>query len=103
VIPRAQITAWRVSAPWPTDAQVEQDRVLSRAVVELFSNPKVAETMASAEGPRCTSSFWCHPDATRKTSIWSRSTPARSARPSMPFARRLSLRASPRVRWYACI
>jgi predicted nucleotidyltransferase component of viral defense system len=50
VIPRAQITAWRASAPWPTDAQVEQDLVLSRAVVELFGNPTVAETMAFRGG-----------------------------------------------------
>ena len=26
MIPRAHVTAWRVIAPWPTDAQVEQDR-----------------------------------------------------------------------------
>jgi predicted nucleotidyltransferase component of viral defense system len=50
VIPRAQITAWRASAPWPTDAQVEQDLVLSRAVVELFTDPTVAETMAFRGG-----------------------------------------------------
>lgn len=50
MIPRAQITAWRASAPWPTDAQVEQDLVPSRAVVELFSNPTVAETMAFRGG-----------------------------------------------------
>lgn len=50
MIPRAHITAWRVRAPWPTDEQVEQDLVLSRAVVELFGNPKVAETMAFRGG-----------------------------------------------------
>jgi len=50
VIPRAHITAWRGSAPWPTDEQVEQDLVLSRAVVELFGNPTVAETMACRGG-----------------------------------------------------
>ena len=25
MIPRAHVTAWRRDAPWPTDAQVEQD------------------------------------------------------------------------------
>jgi predicted nucleotidyltransferase component of viral defense system len=43
VIPRANITAWRSTAPWPTDAQVEQDLVLSRALVELFTEPNVAQ------------------------------------------------------------
>jgi predicted nucleotidyltransferase component of viral defense system len=43
VIPRAQITAWRARAPWPTDAQVEQDLVLSRALVEIFNIPELAK------------------------------------------------------------
>lgn len=50
LIPRAHITAWRGRAPWPTDEQVEQDLVLARAVVELFSNPTLAETMAFRGG-----------------------------------------------------
>ena len=41
MIPRANITAWRRRAPWPDDAQVEQDLVLSRALVELFRHPVV--------------------------------------------------------------
>jgi predicted nucleotidyltransferase component of viral defense system len=36
LIPQAFITEWRNAAPWTDDAQVEQDLVLSRAVVELF-------------------------------------------------------------------
>jgi predicted nucleotidyltransferase component of viral defense system len=39
VIPRALITEWRARAPWATDAQVEQDLVLSRAIVEIFGEP----------------------------------------------------------------
>jgi predicted nucleotidyltransferase component of viral defense system len=42
VIPRASITAWRSAATWPDDAQVEQDLVLSRALVELFRRPDFA-------------------------------------------------------------
>ena len=45
MIPRAHITAWRAAAPWPADAQVEQDLVLSRAIVELFRSPTVAQTL----------------------------------------------------------
>ena len=39
MIPRDYITEWRQSAPWVDDAQIEQDLVISRALVELFSNP----------------------------------------------------------------
>jgi len=50
LIPRAHVTAWRASAPWPTDAQIEQDLVLSRALVEMFSRPAVAEALAFRGG-----------------------------------------------------
>jgi predicted nucleotidyltransferase component of viral defense system len=43
VIPRADITAWRKTAPWPDDTHVEQDLVLSRVLVELYNQPVVAE------------------------------------------------------------
>lgn len=43
MIPRAHITAWRNQAPWPSNAQVEQDLVLSRALVDMFEVPIVAE------------------------------------------------------------
>ena len=47
MIPRANITAWRASAPWPDNAQVEQDLLLSRALVAMYGQPAVAE---QAEG-----------------------------------------------------
>ena len=50
MIPRAHVTAWRASAPWPADAQVEQDLVLSRALVALYSLPEVAKTLAFRGG-----------------------------------------------------
>ena len=37
-------------APWPTDAQVEQDLVLTRAIVELFGSPDVAQAVAFRGG-----------------------------------------------------
>lgn len=43
MIPRANITSWRSIAPWPSDEQVEQDLVLSRALVEMFSHKAVAD------------------------------------------------------------
>ena len=45
MIPKDHITAWRAHAPWRLDAQVEQDLVISRALVELFSAPAVANSL----------------------------------------------------------
>jgi predicted nucleotidyltransferase component of viral defense system len=45
VIPEAAITHWRNVAPWPQDAQVEQDLVLSRVLVEIFREPSLASTL----------------------------------------------------------
>ena len=50
MIPRAHITAWRAQAPWSTDAQVEQDLIISRAIVEVFSEPLLAENLAFRGG-----------------------------------------------------
>jgi hypothetical protein len=41
VIPKDFITEWREQAPWITDAQVEQDLVISRALVEIFKVPEL--------------------------------------------------------------
>lgn len=50
MIPRAHLTAWRAIAPWVDDAQVERDLVLSRAVVELFTDAELAESLALRGG-----------------------------------------------------
>ena len=50
MIPRALITAWRARAPWSTDAQVEQDLVICRALVELFSHELLARELAFRGG-----------------------------------------------------
>ncbi len=46
----AKRSAWRSTAPWPDDAQVEQDLVLSRAAVELFADPILEGTIALRGG-----------------------------------------------------
>jgi len=50
VIPFDYISEWRVQAPWPTEAQVEQDLILSRAVATMFQLPEVAESCAFRGG-----------------------------------------------------
>lgn len=61
MIPRAHVTAWRSRAPWPTDSQVEQDLVLSRALVELYRNPSVAQTVAFRGGTALHKLFFTMP------------------------------------------
>jgi predicted nucleotidyltransferase component of viral defense system len=39
MIPMMNIIAWSQTAPWPETRQVEQDLIISRAIVELFSDP----------------------------------------------------------------
>ena len=50
MIPRAHITAWRRTAPWSSDAQVEQDLVISRALVEIYSDPGLSSLLAFRGG-----------------------------------------------------
>ena len=50
MIPAAYITDWRRRAPWSTDAQVEQDLVLCRALVELFSSEQLKGLLAFRGG-----------------------------------------------------
>ena len=50
MIPRAHITAWRSKAPWSTDAQVEQDLVICRVIVELFSDEFLKREVAFRGG-----------------------------------------------------
>ena len=50
MIPKDHITSWRAQAPWPTDAQVEQDLVISRAIVEIFAVPELADALAFRGG-----------------------------------------------------
>ncbi len=60
MIPQAHITAWRAFAPWGDDAQVEQDLALSRAVVEVFAEPELAESLA-LRGGTALSKLYIHP------------------------------------------
>ena len=48
--PRDFITEWRSQAPWVEDYQVEQDLVICRALVEIFSNATLAQSLAFRGG-----------------------------------------------------
>ncbi len=50
MIPAAHIYGWQEYAPWSDIAQVEQDLVLSRAIIDLFSQPGARELLAFRGG-----------------------------------------------------
>ena len=50
MIQRDYVTAWRASAPWVEDAQVAQNLVIRRALVEMFSHPVLARSLAFRGG-----------------------------------------------------
>ena len=61
MIPRAHITAWRSQAPWPTDAQIEQDLVLTRALTEIFKRSAIAKAVAFRGGTALHKLYFEHP------------------------------------------
>ncbi|MFM8433603.1 MAG: nucleotidyl transferase AbiEii/AbiGii toxin family protein [Bacteroidota bacterium] len=50
MIPQAYITQWRNQVPWQTNEQVEQDLVICRALVEIFKDDYLAESLAFRGG-----------------------------------------------------
>ena len=50
MIPKADIVAWRQIAPWISDAQVEQDLIISRALVSIFQDALIPEQLAFRGG-----------------------------------------------------
>jgi predicted nucleotidyltransferase component of viral defense system len=50
LIPRNFIQEWRQHAPWSQDAQLEQDLIICRALVEIFSNRELAANLAFRGG-----------------------------------------------------
>jgi len=50
VIPRAAITAWGRTVPWPTIEQVEQDLLLSRLIVEIANDDYLGDELVFRGG-----------------------------------------------------
>lgn len=50
MLPRRYIEEWREIAPWAEDAQVEQDLIIEKALLELFSDPFLRERLAFRGG-----------------------------------------------------
>ena len=50
MIPFDSITEWRREAPWPMEAQVEQDLIISRAMVAIFQQPVLSKLLVFRGG-----------------------------------------------------
>lgn len=50
MIPRAYITEWGSQAPWPSDADIEQDLILSRLMVEIAKDELLGDELAMRGG-----------------------------------------------------
>ena len=50
MIPRPYIAEWQEHAPWKSFSQVEQDLVISRTLVALFSDDFLRENLAFRGG-----------------------------------------------------
>ena len=45
MIPRLNIIAWSAKAPWANERQIEQDLIISRAVIDIFSDPLLKQEL----------------------------------------------------------
>ena len=50
MIPRRAIDAWRKKVPWNLSGQIEQDLLLSKAIVDLYEDPFIQEHLAFRGG-----------------------------------------------------
>ena len=46
MLPRRYIEEWKEFAPWPENAQVEQDLIIEKALIQLFSDSFLQQRMA---------------------------------------------------------
>ncbi len=61
MISREHIQAWKPNAPWGSNAQAEQDLIISRALCELYSEQKIRETLAFRGGTSLQKIFFNEP------------------------------------------
>lgn len=50
MIPDIFIEQWKTQAPWATLAMVEQDMIISKALIELYNQPKIMTSLAFRGG-----------------------------------------------------
>jgi predicted nucleotidyltransferase component of viral defense system len=50
MIPQAYITSWRSNAPWRSENMVEQDLIICRVLIEIFSDQFLSDRLAFSGG-----------------------------------------------------
>ncbi len=50
MLPRRYIEEWKEFSPWPEDAQVEQDLVIEKALLQLYSDQFLRDRLAFRGG-----------------------------------------------------
>ncbi len=60
MIPRSFIQEWFKEAPWQEPRQIEQDLIITRALIELYSNKNIREKLAFRGGTALNKLFF-HP------------------------------------------
>lgn len=68
MIPKAAITAWAVSRPWPSPQAIEQDLLLARMIVEIYNDPLLADELVFRGGTCIHQVMLATRSATAKTS-----------------------------------
>jgi len=61
MIPPMHLTHWRGKAPWGSDAQIEQDLVLTKALIQLYSDPLLTEAFVFRGGTAMQKLFYDSP------------------------------------------
>ena len=79
MISLAYIREWRQNVPWLRNDQVEQDLIICRALVEIFTHPNLKEHLAF-RGETALFNSICRRSAIPRTSTWCRCTRDPSAR-----------------------
>lgn len=62
MIEPASIISWRSRAPWRSDAQVEQDLILSRALIDIFKHPVLSKEIVFRGGTALQKLFYPEPN-----------------------------------------
>lgn len=50
MIPRSQITQWGVGHPWQNEGQIEQDFLISMAMIEIANDPLLGRELVLRGG-----------------------------------------------------
>lgn len=61
MIPKLHLDSWRTFAPWRLNAQIEQDLVISRALVSIFSDPYLQASLGFRGGTALHKLFFSPP------------------------------------------